>query len=260
MCFLYYFNILHLLWLIAQQHCCSGLKVEMSDLFCWFQRKWGNVRIYFHRACIRSIFTCRYLFGTANSLSWKLVATLCMLLLKEYEWYSHVQPTKQASQSSAWCHTCFVKTVMTDVCEVLTFYSAIYLCCFYYLIQSNTICMQGGFNIIYEPPGCSSESYHDDIIQTKLKSWQIFYTWNIYIYIYGLFRLTKLPNHHVFWRSKPIPQCKISKQLSVSGFAAFSPPWMPAAWVVWAWRSCILALRSVGDVMSGKSWEGIGES
>ena len=52
---------------------------------------------------------------------------------------------------------------MTDVCEVLTFYSAIYLCCFYsYLIQSNTICMQGGFNIIYEPPGCSSESYHDD--------------------------------------------------------------------------------------------------
>lgn len=185
MCFLYYFNILHLLWLIAQQHCCSGLKVEMSDLFCWFQRKWGNVRIYFHRACIRSIFTCRYLFGTANSLSWKLVATLCMLLLKEYEWYSHVQPTKQASQSSAWCHTCFVKTVMTDVCEVLTFYSAIYLCCFYYLIQSNTICMQGGFNIIYEPPGCSSESYHDDIIQTKLKSWQIFYTLkHIYIYIY----------------------------------------------------------------------------
>ena len=60
---------------------------------------------------------------------------------------------------------------MTDVCEVLTFYSAVYLCCFHsYLIQSNTICMQGGFNIIYEPPGCSPESYHDDIIQTKLQS------------------------------------------------------------------------------------------
>ena len=163
-----------MLWLIAQQHCCSGLKilkVGMSDLSVWFQKTEATYQLTFKVLVFSPLFRCLLSWHSEFPLP-EVVVYVCL------KGVQMVQPC--TTHKAGFTIKCIMSYILSlsrqshDWCfffKVLTFYIATYLCCFHsHLSQSSTNCMQGASTSSMNPR-CSSEYLHDDTPQMN---------WNLY--------------------------------------------------------------------------------